>query len=200
MRVLLHCCCGPCASHCLEALRNAGHDVTLFFSNANIAPHEEFEKRLHALQQLAEAKGATYLVDPPDHNEWLDVVAKGFEDAREGGARCARCFRYSLTRAVKQFQLGGYDGFTTSLTVSPHKCSPVIFSIGKDLDPEHFLQIDFKKKNGFLNSIRLSKELGLYRQNYCGCEFSLRQRLEYEKQKAQQHAIDLPSIQSPVHA
>ncbi|MBP5321912.1 MAG: epoxyqueuosine reductase QueH, partial [Kiritimatiellae bacterium] len=110
---------------------------------------------------------------PPDHAEWLETVAKGFEQEPEGGARCARCFRYSLTRAAALRARHGCDLFTTSLTVSPHKSSPTLFAVGREVDAEHFLPIDFKKKNGFLDSIRRAAEYGLYRQNYCGCEFSL---------------------------
>ena len=175
-RVLLHSCCGPCASHCLFALREAGYSVMLCFSNANIAPAEEFEKRLEALKRLAEVTDTPYCVDPPDHADWLESVAKGFEREPERGARCARCFRYSLTRAAKLREAYGCDAFTTSLTVSPHKSSPTLFAVGKEVDGEHFLSIDFKKKDGFLDSLRRAAEYGLYRQDYCGCEFSLAAR------------------------
>lgn len=171
MKVLLHCCCGPCASHCLRVLREAGHEVTLFYSNSNIAPAEEFEKRLASLRKLAEATDTPVVVDPPDHASWLEKVAKGFETCREGGARCARCFRYNLTRAAAAREKDGFEGFTTSLTVSPYKHSPTIFSVGQSIDAAHFLALDFKKKDGFLDSVRLAKQYGLYRQNYCGCEF-----------------------------
>lgn len=174
MRVLLHCCCGPCASHCIYALREAGHEVALYYSNANIAPEAEFEKRLDSLRKLADAAGAPLIVDPPDHGRWLEEVAKGFELEPEKGARCPRCFRYSLARTAAAREAGGFDAFTTSLTVSPHKPTPVVFGAARETDAAHFLAMDFKKRDGFLDSVRRAKALGLYRQSYCGCEFSLR--------------------------
>ena len=172
MKVLLHTCCAPCASHCVFALREKGFDVTLFFSNANIAPHDEFEKRLASAEVLARETGAELIVDHPDHEEWTEVVAKGFEDAPEGGARCERCFRYSLSRTFQAARENGFGAFATSLTVSPHKRSETVFAAGREVGGEMFLEENFKKKNGFLRSLELSEKYGLYRQNYCGCEFS----------------------------
>ncbi len=174
MKVLLHACCGPCASHCVMALRESGHDVTLFFSNANIAPDPEFRKRLDTLRRLADCLKAPALVDEPDHGDWLETVAKGFEHENEQGARCERCFRYSLARTRDMTDKHGFDMFTTSLSVSPHKHTPTIFKAGLGLDSKRFLAVDFKKGDGFKASLRLSERFGLYRQNYCGCEFSAR--------------------------
>lgn len=174
MNILLHTCCAPCASHCVLALRALGHGVTLFFSNANIAPHEEYLKRLDAVRLLAERWDVPLLSDEPDHSEWLREVARGFETEPEKGARCARCFRYSLAKTQAAMVKGGFDAFTTSLTVSPHKHTPTLFEAGRVLDAERFLALDFKKNNGFQDSLRLSAELGLYRQSTCGCEFSAR--------------------------
>lgn len=176
MKVLLHACCGPCASACAPRLREEGHDVALFFSNCNIDTHAEFDRRLAAARALGAADGVEVVADDYDHADWLDQVAKGFEDEPEKGARCARCFRYSLARAAAYAAAHGYDAFTTSLTVSPHKVSPMVFAAGRaaaDAAPgASFLPEDFKKKDGFLRSLRRSAELGLYRQSYCGCEFS----------------------------
>ena len=183
MKILLHSCCGPCASHCLSVLQAAGHEVTLFFSNANIAPSQEFERRLEALYKLADITRTPVIVDPPVHQEWLCRAARGFENEPEKGLRCARCFRYSLCRTAMMREKQGFDTFTTSLTVSPHKHSPTIFNVATSIDASHFLQIDFKKKNGFLHSIQLAKEYGLYRQNYCGCEFSLAALKRHLKEK-----------------
>jgi Uncharacterized protein conserved in bacteria len=179
MRVLLHSCCGPCASHCLLALRDAGHEPVLFFSNSNIAPSEEFERRLAALRQLADATAAEVVVDPPDHARWLEEVAAGYEDCREGGARCARCFRFSLRRAAESLDRLGAEAFTTSLTVSPHKRSASVFEAGREVGGDRFLPVDFKKRDGFLHSIKLAEQYGLYRQNYCGCEFSVRKEASH---------------------
>ena len=186
MKVLLHTCCGPCASACVPALREQGHDVALFFSNSNIDAAAEFEKRLDNARKLAEADGVELAADAYDHADWLEKVAKGFEDEPEKGARCARCFRYNLARTAAYAAAHGYDAFTTSLTVSPHKVSRMVFEAGADAAwsasakdcggsaaaAPAFLPVDFKKKDGFLRSLRRAAELGLYRQSYCGCEFS----------------------------
>ena len=188
MRVLLHACCGPCASACAPRLAGDGHEVALFFSNSNIDTAEEFDRRRVAAAALADADGIGFVVDDYDHSDWLEKVAKGFEDEPERGARCERCFRYNLSRAAAYAAANGYDAFATSLTVSPHKVSAQVFSAGRDAawiagakecggsaaPAPAFLEIDFKKKNGFLLSLRRAAELGLYRQNYCGCEFSRR--------------------------
>lgn len=146
--------------------------MALFFSNCNIDTREEFEKRLMEARKLAEADGVEVIADDYDHVDWLEKVARGFEDAPEKGARCARCFRYSLARAAVYAAAHGYDAFTTSLTVSPHKVSRMVFEAGSTLPK--FLEVDFKKKDGFLRSLQRTAELGLYRQSYCGCEFSRR--------------------------
>ena len=187
-KVLLHVCCGPCASACVPALRDLGNEVALFFSNSNIDTEAEFEKRLANARKLAEADGVELVADTYDHAGWYENVAKGFEDAPEKGARCARCFRYSLARTAAWAAEHGYEAFTTSLTVSPHKVSPMVFEAGADAAwgvsakdcggsaaaAPKFLPVDFKKKDGFLRSLRRAAELGLYRQSYCGCEFSRR--------------------------
>ena len=186
MNILLHTCCGPCASACEPRLREEGHGVVLFFSNSNIDTREEFEKRLAAVRSLASADGVEVVADEYNHSDWLEKVAVGYEKEPEKGARCARCFRYSLMRAARYAAEHGIEAFTTSLTVSPHKVSPMVFAAGKDAawaastadcggasaHAPDFLEVDFKKRDGFLASLRRSAELGLYRQNYCGCEFS----------------------------
>ena len=188
MKVLLHTCCGPCASACVPALRDLGNEVALFFSNSNIDTEAEFEKRLDNARKLAEADGVELVADAYDHADWLEKVAKGFEDEPEKGARCARCFRYNLARTAAYAAAHGYDAFTTSLTVSPHKVSRMVFEAGVDAAwsvsakdcggsaaaAPAFLPVDFKKKDGFLRSLRRAAELGFYRQSYCGCEFSRR--------------------------
>jgi len=174
MNLLLHTCCAPCASHCVLALRDLGHCVTLFFSNANIAPHDEYLRRLDSVLLLSQRLEVPLLIDEPDHAEWLGQVARGFEDEKERGARCERCFRYSLGRTRVAMGRGAFDGFTTTLTVSPHKHTPTLFQVGRALDAERFLAVDFKKDGGFQHSLKLASELGLYRQSTCGCEFSAR--------------------------
>ena len=186
MTVLLHACCGPCASACEPRLKESGHKVVLFFSNSNIDTREEFDRRLEAVRKLAAADGVEVVADEYDHADWLEQVARGYENEPEKGARCSRCFRYSLMRAARYAAAHALQAFSSSLTVSPHKVSEMVFAAGKDAAwavsvaecgggaapaPE-FLEVDFKKRDGFLLSLRRSAELGLYRQSYCGCEFS----------------------------
>ena len=171
MNVLLHTCCGPCASACVPRLRDDGHAVTLFFSNSNIDTAAEFDRRRAAAETLAAAEGVPLVADAYDHAAWRREVAAGLEDAPERGARCAKCFRFSLARAAAYAAAHGFDAVTTSLTVSPHKVSSVVFAQG-DAVAVNFLHCDFKKKEGFKLSVRRAAELGLYRQSYCGCEFS----------------------------
>ncbi len=182
MKVLLHTCCGPCASACVPRLLAEGHDVTLFYANSNIDTEEEFNRRRAAAQALADHDGVPLVADAYDHAAWLREAAAGYESAPEKGARCARCFRFNLARTAAYAAEHGFDAFATSLTVSPHKVSPVIFAQGDAVCAERadaspapvFRHDDFKKKEGFKLSVRRAAELGLYRQAYCGCEFSKR--------------------------
>ena len=180
MTVVLHTCCGPCASACVPRLQEDGHEVTMLFANSNIDTREEFEKRKAEAEKLARHDGVRFAALPYDHGEWLREVAAGYENEPEKGARCVRCFRYNLSRAAAYAAANGIESFTTSLTVSPHKVSQIIFSaassVPRSLFPvPSFLPYDFKKKEGFKLSVKRAEELGLYRQSYCGCEFSKRQ-------------------------
>jgi predicted adenine nucleotide alpha hydrolase (AANH) superfamily ATPase len=170
--LLLHTCCGPCATACVERLRDT-HAVTLFFSNSNIAPEAEYSKRLEQARKLARALSLPLVEDAYDHDAWLARV-RGFEAEPEGGRRCPVCFRFSLERTARHAQAGGFAAFTTTLTVSPHKDSPTIFAIGESWDA--FLPVNFKKADGFRRGIALARQYDLYRQDYCGCEFSRRPR------------------------
>ncbi len=178
-RILLHVCCGVCASHCVRVLKGDGWEPVLFFSNYNIAPREEYERRLGAARRLAEAEGVELVEDCPEHRVWLEAVAQGFEEEPEGGARCVRCFRFSLRRAFERLGELGCVAFTTSLSVSPHKRSALLHAVGAEVGGEAFVPYDFKKRDGYLSSTRRAAELGLYRQIYCGCEFSMRHREPY---------------------
>lgn len=174
MTVLLHTCCAPCTTYCIEALRELGHEPALFYSNANIYPQEEYNKRLKEVVRLAGISVVPMIVDDPAHADWLNAVASGLENEPEGGLRCSRCFEYVLQRTFNRMKTNGFDAFTTTLTVSPHKASAVIAEIGRRISPESYLDIDFKKKGGFKRSLELSEQMELYRQSYCGCEFSMR--------------------------
>ena len=182
-RILLHACCGPCSTHCVRALREAGREPVLFYSNSNIDTPEEWDKRLAALRTFADAEGVELVVDPWDGETWERSVAAGFEGEREGGKRCDRCFLHNLSRAAAAAASLGVESFSTTLTVSPHKSSPRVFAAGRAAAAAAapapgggagpvFEEFDFKKKGGFLESVALARRFGLYRQNYCGCRFS----------------------------
>lgn len=178
-RLLLQSCCGPCSSYVLEYLTKF-FDVTVFFSNSNISPEEEFDKRLVTQREVAEKLKTPYRVsiiaDEYNHEEFLDKVS-GLEDAPEGGVRCTECFRLRLERAAEYAKVNGFDCFTTTLSVSPHKNAEILNSLGNEIGGRvgiSFLTADFKKREGYKRSIELSRELELYRQEYCGCEFSIR--------------------------
>ena len=173
--LLLHVCCAPCASACVERLIQEGRHVTLYYSNSNLASEEEYAKRLFWVERLAAYHGLELLVDPYDHAGWLNRVSEleGYASFPEGGARCERCFGWSLGQAAAEAERRGMN-FCTSLTVSPHKNSRTIFEVGARWS--HFEPYDFKKKDGFKRSLELSARFGFYRQAFCGCEYSLRGR------------------------
>jgi hypothetical protein len=167
-RILLHVCCAPCATWPIERLRK-DYDVTLFFSNSNVAPAAEYEKRLQNVRKLADRLALPLIADAYDHDRWREHV-KGLENEPEKGRRCEKCFEFNLNRAADYGRNHGFELFTTSLTVSPHKSSATIFRIARGKG--RFLECDFKKENGFKRSRELSRLYDLYRQDYCGCEFS----------------------------
>jgi len=170
--ILLHTCCAPCATASLEKLKEDGYLPTLFFSNSNIWPMEEYNKRLDNARLLAESTGWNLIEDTYNHDLWLKRISlvPGHTDEPEGGARCAECFRFSFDRAAKKTAAIGIGRFTTTLSISPFKNSDLLFTVGSEF--AGFMPIDFKKGDGYKRSIGLSRELGLYRQQYCGCEFS----------------------------
>ena len=173
--ILLHICCAPCGSASLERLLRENQEVTLFFSNSNIFPEEEFQKRLFYAEKLASHFGIKLIADSYEHERWL-LRVKGLESEPEKGKRCTECFRFSLENSAGKAEELGMEKYTTTLTISPHKDSASIFESSPDSDSFRsvFAGYDFKKKGGFARSIELSKELGLYRQKYCWCEFSLK--------------------------
>lgn len=156
-------------------------DITVLYYNPCIDPEEEYELRKDVQKGLIDrmnehGRNIRYLDEPYDHLSFLDRVA-GHEGDREGGARCAICFEQRLRKAAETAKAGGYDWFCTTLTVSPHKNAQVLNHIGQKLAQDvgvPFLPSDFKKRDGYKKSIELSREYCLYRQNYCGCEFSSR--------------------------
>jgi predicted adenine nucleotide alpha hydrolase (AANH) superfamily ATPase len=177
-RLLLHACCAPCSSWVLEYLADK-FDITLFFYNPNIFPEMEYQKRVHELQRfVGDMFPKNHLISiyvEEYHPDCFYHMAKGMEQLSEGGERCFRCYELRMQKAAIYAAENGFDYFTTTLSISPHKNAKKINEIGERLSEEFgikHLTSDFKKKNGYQRSIELSKEYQLYRQNYCGCVYS----------------------------
>lgn len=180
-RLFLHCCCAPCSSYVLEYLSQS-FAITVFYYNPNITESEEYRKRVAEQKRLVEAFNAsgkcqyTIAFEEGKYEPELFLEAvKGHETDPEGGERCSICFGIRLKEAALLAAKGGYDYFTTTLTISPLKDAERLNAIGRAVGKSAgvtFLPSDFKKKNGYKRSIELSKEFDLYRQNYCGCIFS----------------------------
>ena len=183
-RLLLHACCGPCSSAVLEQLSQY-FEITILYYNPNIWPAEEYHRREEELERFvaqAHPLGVTVVEDRYDPQEFYDA-ARGLEDEPERGQRCTACYRLRMRRAAQYAAEHGFDWFTTTLSISPHKDAVRINQIGQELAAEFgvpHLPSDFKKKNGYLRSLQLSAEYGLYRQDYCGCVFSARPRSQEE--------------------
>ena len=181
-RLLLHSCCGPCSTSVIERLA-CTYQITVFFYNPNIHDTEEYEKRKKTqIQFLNQLNSSNLYEDKIDFIEGeydpesFFEVSRGLEEEREGGARCEKCFILRLERTAVKAKTHGFDTFATTLTVSPYKNYTLIAEIGRRLAFQYglsYLDIDFKKKDGYRRSIELSKQYGLYRQHYCGCLFSM---------------------------
>lgn len=177
--LLLHCCCAPCSSAVLEYLSSYCR-ITVFFYNPNISPKEEYEKRLQEEKRFISEFTARYpieILEAPYDPERFFTEARGLESAPEGGERCTKCFRLRLHETARVAKEGGFDYFTTTLTISPLKDAHRLNAIGLEMGELFgvpFLPSDFKKRDGYKRSIELSRDYNLYRQNYCGCIFSKR--------------------------
>lgn len=182
--LLLHSCCGPCSSYVLEYLSEY-FDITVYYYNPGIYPEEEYFKRLDNQKALIDFTGYAELLDADyQHSEYLDAV-KGYEDEPEGGGRCEICFRQRIFKTAEAAKSNGFEYFATTLTVSPHKNAELINKISKEAEAFYgvkHLPSDFKKKEGYKRSVELSNKYGLYRQDYCGCEFSLRNSKENDNE------------------
>ena len=181
--LFLHSCCAPCSSYVLEYLSKY-FDITVFYYNPNIYPEEEYRKRVQEITRLVnsmEFEHPVKLIEGRYDPQEFFKMAKGLEDIPEGGERCFRCYRQRMEEAAKLAKEGGYDYFTTTLTISPLKNAAWLNELGQkagELAGVRFLPSDFKKKGGYQRSIQLSKEYNLYRQNFCGCVFSKRESEE----------------------
>ncbi len=177
--LLLHACCAPCSSYVLEYL-TAYFDILLYYYNPNIAPVEEYERRLNEARRLVREMGLeerVRVIEGAYEPERFEAIAAGLEDAREGGPRCERCFRLRLGEAARAAREWGADYFTTTLTVGRQKNAAVLNAIGQELERAcgvRYLCSDFKKRGGFDRSVELCAQYGLYRQDYCGCVYSKR--------------------------
>lgn len=178
-KLLLHACCAPCCSAVLERL-SPYFSITVFFDNPNMDTYEEYEKRADELRRLLRDMPLVHeasLIVPDFAPERFSAIAQPLADAPEGGARCSACFHLRLQTSAKLANELGCDYFTTTLSISPHKNATLLNTIGEACaagGPAKFLPSDFKKRGGFLRSIELSRQYGLYRQDYCGCEYSKR--------------------------
>ena len=175
--LLLHACCAPCSSACVEALR-AYFDLTVFYYNPNITEAAEYQKRCREEQRFLQefAPEVKFLEGAYVPEAFFNAV-HGLEDCPEGGARCGRCFSLRLSYAARLAAEKGFPYYCSTLSVSPHKNAALLNELGEKYAAQYgviWLHNDFKKQNGYLRSIELAKEHHLYRQNYCGCEFSLR--------------------------
>lgn len=175
-KIVLHACCAICSGYPVSYLQDAGYQPVIYFYNPNIFPDEEYYKRLEAQQTLCSHFGCE-LVEGVYEPEMYYEFVKGLENEPEKGERCYRCFELRLRKTAEFAKSIGIDTFTTSIVISPHKNYAKLSEIGKKIAEEYglkYLDVNFKKNDGFLKTNKISKELGLYRQNYCGCKFALR--------------------------
>lgn len=172
-RLLLHSCCGPCSTYALSYLTQY-FDVTILYYNPNIQPAEEYEKRLSYQRRVLEHIPAKILECDYD-GDTFNAAVRGLETEPEGGTRCTVCFRLRLEETARQAAAYGFPWYCTTLTVSPHKDAARINQLGREIGEAygvHWLPSDFKKRDGYLQSIRMAAAFNLYRQNYCGCVYS----------------------------
>lgn len=181
-KILLHSCCAPCSTAVIEKLAQ-DYDITIFYYNPNIYPEEEYFKRKNEEIKYIEILHKTQpqikidMLDCDYDNITFHNAVKGLENEREGGARCAVCFKVRLEKTAVVAKNNNYDIFGTTLSVSPHKNAELLNQIGKCLEEKYgikYLEANFKKQDGYKRSVELSKENNIYRQSYCGCEFALK--------------------------
>lgn len=180
-KLLLHACCAPCSSYCIEYLSNY-FEITIFYYNPNIDTKDEFDYRYSELERFIKefkTKYPVHLVNVGYLKDEYDSVVVGLENEPERGARCLKCYRLRLEKSFQYAKDNHFDYITTTLTLSPHKNSKVINEIGSELEKVYnvaYLYSDFKKRDGYKRSIVLSREYNLYRQDYCGCKYSKRDK------------------------
>lgn len=169
-KILLHACCAICSGYPILLLKEMGYSPVVYFCNPNLDSEEEFQRRLNSQKQLCKHFDVELIVEPYNPFEYLSFVS-GLENEPERGRRCDRCIELRLKKTAQKAKELGIRTFTTSLVISPHKDFEKISALGKSFSP-NYLAIPFRKKDGFLKTNNISKKLGLYRQNYCGCKFT----------------------------
>lgn len=185
-RLFLHSCCAPCSSYVLEYLSEY-FSITVFYYNPNIYPDEEYWKRVQEQKEFIARFPASHPIEFMEgrfEKEKFYQMARGLEEVPEGGERCFKCYELRLREAAEYARQLHMDYFTTTLSISPMKNAEKLNEIGKKLEKEYgvtYLVSDFKKRNGYKRSVELSKEYGMYRQDYCGCVFSMRERESQRK-------------------
>jgi len=175
-KILVHACCGVCFSYPLIFLREQGYEPVVYYFNQNIYPEDEFQRRYLELEKYSKANNFELIKEDYNHEEFLETI-KGLENEPERGRRCHKCFYYRIQKTAKKAIELNIKEITTTLTISPHKISQDIFDFGdsaiKDLNVK-FVKFNFKKKDGYKKTCQIAYNFGMYRQNYCGCEFSIK--------------------------
>lgn len=182
-KLLLQACCAPCSSYVIELLSNY-FQITILYYNPNIYPFSEYEKRLGEVRKLIKlinGKNPINIMEVDYDSASFDSISKGLENEKEGGIRCHKCYYLRMEKTAKLAKEYNYDFFTTTLSISPYKTAQVLNRIGEVLEEKYhvrYLYADFKKKEGYKRSIELSKQFNLYRQEYCGCKYSIPKKEE----------------------
>ncbi len=183
-KLLLHACCAPCSSHTILLLKKY-FDITIFYSNDNIYPYSEYETRLNEIINFCKNFDINVLYDEYNEDDYNNKI-KGLEHLGEKSNRCYMCYELRLEKTAIKAKKLGYDYFTTTLSISPYKVERWINEIGYNLENKYgvkYLYSNFKKDDGYKHSIELSKEYNLYRQDYCGCKYSLEERDIHDRAK-----------------
>ncbi len=174
-QVLCHACCAVCSAYPLQKIISDDYEPVLYFYNPNIYPKAEYERRLEELKKYCEKYNYNLIIDEDDEVVWQNFI-KGYENEPEKGKRCKKCFEIRLDKTAQKAKELGVNKISTTLTVSPHKSSEMIFTVLSALKTKYcieYLEFDFKKEDGFLKSMQTAKDENFYRQNYCGCRYSL---------------------------
>ena len=185
MKLLLHICCAPCSTAVVERLEGEGYQVIGFFFNPNIQPEGEYTKRLNEARKYAKTAGIELIESEYEIETWNDLTAE-YGDEPEGGIRCGICYGLRLQKTAEKAEELKYDLFTTTLSISPYKNAEMINRIGKEIAEKltvDYLEANFKKKDGYKRSLEMCREHDLYRQDYCGCLYSLKEKEMKQKDK-----------------